>query len=328
MWIGLRYQELCAQSSFRHLRKVGQLYLPAPIGNATQAPNYPAGGTFTVTLDSPFIQANPTASAALAAYPGAPNSIENQWWRLGQGSVWYKIVEVNPANPVQWVLTLETPYASDNTGNSLFGQGVQTLTGLSYYIIPRYVPLAPAARRIGTMVIPAMFRPLNLKSEDELNLLYSNRFLIAYPPRDYAIVSSDLGFQGRPKIAEFYPYPQASTTIAYTYWKTPPALGLDDLVPPTIDRDILKTGALADSWFSASADFLKKGNVEASVTARNYGNQEESKYLQKVSRAIRNDRGSDDLKFILRRYRARVPLDFDPDQSAAEDWYMRGGVSG
>jgi hypothetical protein len=173
-----------------------------------------------------------------------------------------------------------------------------------------------------------MFRPLNEKSEDELNLLYSNRYLIAYPPRDYAIVSSDLGFTGQPKTAEFYPYPQASTTIAYTYWETPPSLGLEDLIPPTIDRDILKTGALADSWFHTSAQFLKEGKVQESGMARNYANQEETKYMAKVSRAIRNDRGSDDLKFILRRYRSRVPLDFDPDQTAAEDWYMRGGVSG
>lgn len=315
-WIGRRYQELCAQAKFRHLRRVRQLYLPAPLTT----------GTFTATLGSPLITADSTATAAMTAYAGAPNSIVGQWWRINQGSVWYKIVDINPSSSSAWVLTLETPYASDNTGAAVFANN--TASNLSYYIIPRYVALDQNARQIGTMVIPAMYRPLNLKSEDELNMLYSNRFLVAYPPRDYAIVNSDDSVQGQPKMAEFYPYPQASTTIAYTCWNTPPFLTLDDLVPPTIDRDILKTGALCDSWYNASAQFLKEGKVEQSTTARNYANQEETRYMGKIARAIRNDRGADDLKFILRRYRSRVPLDFDPDQTAAEDWYMRGGISG
>ena len=314
-WISRRYQELAGQAQFRHLRKVAALYLPAPINT----------GTFTVTLGSNKITADANATAAMAAYKGAPNSIIGNYWRLGQGSVWYQIMNIDTAG-ASWVLTLETPYASDNTGTSIFGNS-NTLSNLTYYIIQRYTPLAPEARQFGTFVIPAMFRPLKNRSEDELNMLYSNRFLVAYPPADYAIVNSNLGIQGQPKIAEFYPYPQASTTIFYVYWATPPALGLEDYIPDVIDRDILLSGALAYSHQNAAAAWLKTGQVESARECRNWANQEETRFQNKLARAIRNDRGVDDLKFVLQRYRQRVPLDFDPIQTAAEDWYSRGGIS-
>lgn len=309
-WVSQRYQELCAQAKFRHLRKLGQLYLPAPVST----------GTFTVTLGSPVVTADAAATTAIAAVPQAPDSLVGQWFRLMQGSVWYRIAQV--AQGTNWTLTLETPYASDNQGAGIFSQS-PTQTNLAYYIVPRFVNLPAEVRQIGTMVLDAMSRPLDRKSEDELNYLFTARFLIAFPPWCYAVMGSDLGATGQPKQVEFYPWPQASTTIHYTYWTTPPALGLSDPVPPTIDPDILRTGAIADSHFQEAAKALREGKVEAGVAFRNMGNQEESKFLAKVPRAIRNDRGSDDLAFILKR-RPRVPLTDDPIKGAYENFLARG----
>lgn len=311
-WVSRRYQELCSQANFRHLRKIGQLYLPAPIG--------PSQGHFTVTLGSQTIIADATATAALAATVGAPQSLEGQWFRLAQGAVWYRISQAQPG--ANWHLVLETPYASDNNGAGIFASG-NTQSNLSFYIIPRFVELAPDARQIGTMVIDALYRPLTQKSEDEMNLLFANRFLIAYPPMYFAIVGSALSDTDQPKVAEFYPWPQSSTTIHYTYWSHPPALGLYDYVPPTIDRDILRTGAMADAYFNESSRMIRAGNLEGGTAFRNFGNQEETKFANKVSRAIRNDRGVDDVRLILRRAQQR-PMDWDPIQTAEANFLARG----
>ena len=100
---------LCAQGQFRHLRKVAQLYLPAPI----------TGGSFTVTLNNPIIEADATATTAMQAVIGAPDAIVGfQWFRLLQGSVWYRIAQVIPGST--WNLVLVTPYASENTCAGIF----------------------------------------------------------------------------------------------------------------------------------------------------------------------------------------------------------------
>lgn len=310
-WTSRRYQMLCAQGQFRHLRKVAQLYLPAPI----------TGGSFTVTLGSPIILADSTATAAMQAVIGAPDAIVGQWFRLLQGSVWYRIAQVIPGST--WNLVLETPYASDNTGAGIFSNNT-TQANLNYYIVPRFVELAPDARQIGTMVIDAMYRPLARMSEDELNLMYNARFLVAYPPWCYAIVGSALGDTNQPKVAEFYPWPQASTTIHYTYWANPPALKIDDYIPPTIDADILVAGVSADAWAQEAATMLRTGKVAEAQAARNWSREENQRFQSMIGRAMRNDRGSEDLKFILRRRRA-IPPDFDPIMTAYENWYASGG---
>lgn len=309
-WVARRYQQLCAEAKFRHLRKVGQLYLPAPVSS----------GTFTVTMGSDIVTADATATTALSAVKGAPQVLEGQWWRIAQGSVWYRISQVITGST--WSLVLETPYATDNNQAGIFAGG-PTQSNLTYYVIPRFVEVAPDARQIGTMVIDAMYRPLEQKSEDELNWLFANRFLIAYPPFYYAVVGSALSDTDQPKVVEFYPWPQSSTTIHYTYWTHPPVLGLYDLVPPTIDRDILKTGAMADAYFNESSRLIRAGKLQEGVSFRNFGNQEETKFDAKMARAIRNDRGVDDVKLILRRMQQR-PIDFDPVQTAEENFYARG----
>jgi len=125
-------------------------------------------------------------------------------------------------------------------------------------------------------------------------------------------------------VAEFYPWPQASTTIHYTYWANPPELKIDDFIPPTIDKDILVAGVSADAWAQEAATMLRTGKVAEAQAARNWSREENQRFQAMIGRAMRNDRGSEDLRFILRRRRA-IPPDFDPIQTAYENWYASGG---
>src|SRR5487761_1517226 len=59
-WVGQRYAELCARAKFRHLRKYGQIYLPAPVMQ----------GLSTITLDSPIVTLDATGLAACQGTPG------------------------------------------------------------------------------------------------------------------------------------------------------------------------------------------------------------------------------------------------------------------
>lgn len=321
-YISQSYQELCAHARFRHLRKLSSLYLPAPLGMTGTTPS----GTFTVTLGSRAVVGDATASAALAAYGGAPLSLVGQWFRLQQGSVWYRIVRVDTTVAAAWQLILETPYASDNNAQGIFPSG-PTSGPVNYYIIPRFINLAPEARTIGTVVCDAVYRPLEQISEDEMNLAFSSRVLVAFPPRWFAILGQNDNADGLPKQIEIYPWPVNSTTLHYTYWQHPPQLALDDLVPPAIDGDILREGAKRFLWSNAAGKAMRAGNLEMARDLRNEARLQQAAFNILVSRAVRNDRGGDDLKFILKAsawMRPRAPLDWDPITDAFQNFLARG----
>lgn len=314
-WVGQRYTELCARAKFRHLRKIGQLYLPAPITT----------GACTITLDSPLVILDSVASAFCATLNGTPFGLVGQWFRVFQAAVWYRISEVDSTNPGAWTLTLETPYAMDNQSAGFFSQS-NTLSNLSFYIIPKFVDIAPDARQIGTMVLDGMYRVIRQLSEDQLNMMFPNRLEIAYPPRYWAEVGTDLDTTDMPKVVEFYPYPFSSATIHYTYWATPPTLGWADYIPPTIDTDVLRTGAMIDACRNRAGKERRLGNLEAARDWNNDAMRYETIFEHKTYRAIRNDRGVDDARFILANIRGsnRVAQDYDPVQDAYENFLARG----
>jgi len=309
-WISQRYRELCSRAKFRHLRRYDQLYLAAPIQT----------GTCTVTIDSSTVTLDPTALAACRAdqFLDWPDGFQGLFFRPQSGSVWYRIID---ASDELSTITLETPFAQDN--NWLVTGGT-TQSGLTFFITPRYLELNPKARQLGVFIADFMYRPMENKSMDELNRWWSNRPWVWSYPQWWAELTNDSGTTGQPKMVEIAPWPLQSTTVHYTYWEMPEGLDFGDYVPPTIDPDILREGAMADAANNMVGRELRKGNIEAAAMWRNIFNQHRTAFEQKVPRAIRNDRGADDLAFALKNFGWRPPLDWDPITTAWDQFIARG----
>jgi hypothetical protein len=316
-YVADRLTELFARAKFRALRQYGQTFLRAPIGSI----NGPAAGTVLITAGSTDVVGDATALAAWQASQlptgfGYPDGFQGLWFRPQMGQTWYRIAQVEGAH-----LTLETPFAQDNS--QVFANG-SPAPNITYYIVPRYVELAPDARQLGVFVCDFMYRPLQLMSEDQLNVMAPNRFWVWAYPQIVAELNSNLDKTGQPKVVEIYPWPVSSVTMHYTYWSTPPRLSLDDVVPPTIDQDILRTGAIADACRNAMGKAIKAGNLEQAAMWRNEAMTEETQWERKVGRAIRNDRGAEDVKLLLKRGWRQFPVDWDPVKTAYQNFLARG----
>jgi hypothetical protein len=314
---GQSYAELCSRAKFRHLRKFGTLYMPAPIQS----------GTCTITFDSPIITLDATALAACQADPflGWPDGFTGPFFRPQIGITWYEIADAYVANGVGTVV-LTTPFAFDNSYLLTSPPPPPPIvqSGVSFYILPRFYPLAPDARQLGVFMCDFVFRPLTVVSEDQLNMMVPSRFLVSTYPQFVAEMNSNLDQTGVPKQVEIYPPPTNSVTVHYTYYATPKILAWEDFLPPTIDPDTIRSGAMSQLAFNQSGKAARAGDLELAAYFRNIGNQERTAFENKVPKAIRNDRGIEDVKFILKRGTWRVPLDWDPNVDAYTNFIMRG----
>lgn len=308
-WVGRSYSELASRAKFRHLRQYGQLYVPAPINT----------GTCTTTIDSPSVTLDAAALAACQTnkFLQWPDGFTGLFFRPALGRVWSRIARAQQNG----TLTLETPFASDNavTPGAPAVQANQT-----FFIIKRFLPLDPTARQLGIFVADFMYRQLDMVSEDELNAKYSNRFLVWAYPQFVAELNSDLKATGIPKVIELYPYPAQSTTLHYTFWQTPVALSFEDYLPPTIDPDIVRDRAMAYACSNRAGAAVRAGKLEEAAYYNNLRNQHTATFEKKVNRAIRNDRGAEDLGVILKQNGWRPPLDWDPIKDAFDNFIARG----
>jgi len=142
------------------------------------------------------------------------------------------------------------------------GTNQLTQANVTYYILPRYQLLDPTARQLGVFMVDYVFRPLEVVSEDQLNRMVPSRFLVSSYPQFVAELNSNLNVTGIPKQIEVYPYPTNSVTLHYTYWQTPPLLGYGDYLPPTIDPDIVRTGAKVDLANNAMGKAMRMGELD------------------------------------------------------------------
>jgi hypothetical protein len=307
-WVSQAYRELTAHAKFRHLRQYGQIYLAAPVQT----------GTCTLTLDSATVVLDATALAACQASKlGFPDGFTGLFFRPATGSVWYRIAQADLVGNI----TLETPFAQDNQFLVTSGS---SQSGITFFITQRYLQLNPKARQLGVFVCDFMYRPLEMRSEDELNQYWSNRPWVWNYPQWVAELNSNKNLTGYPKQVELAPWPLQSTTLHYTYWENPAGLGWDDFVPPTIDPDILRTGASRDACSNAAGKAIRMGKLEEAAFWTNRMNQYKTEFENKIARAIRNDRGAEDLAFKLRRHGWKPPLDWDPITSAFDQFIAQG----
>ena len=309
-WAAQRYAELCARAKFRHLRQYGQLFIPSAVQS----------GTCTVTLNSPIVTLDAAGIAACAANEqlGWPDGFTGLFFRPQIGTTWYRISQARANGEI----ILETPFAYDNS--YLVTTNTLVQTDVSFYIVQRYTALDPTARQLGQFMADFIMRPLRIISQDQMNMMVPGRLLVSTYPQFVAELNSNADETGYPKMVEIYPPPLNSVTIHYTYWQNPPILKRGDFLPPTIDPDVIRTGATIDAANNMFGKLMRAGKMEEAVTYRNIANQEATNFERKVQRAIKNDRGEDDVKYILRHGGWRMPLDWDPNTDAYSNFLLRG----
>lgn len=308
-----RISQLYAQTKYKTLRKLGELFLPAALGGQTNAQGVVnPGGTVTVTVGSNIVTGDSTASALWSS------KLEGQFFRVFQFKTWYRIAKVDPPT-----LRLENIYVSEN--NASFPAG-SPIAGTSYYIAPRYVAAAPDARFFGIFVLDYLYQQLQWISPDQMQSRYPSRFLVGPYPWCCSEFQSNLTATGQPKMIEFYPAPRIDTIVHYTYWSMPPVIGFRDAIPVTLDEYIPKELAMIPIMRYEMAKAARKGQVEQAGFWRNEYRAQETKANELYDIAIRNDSGTEDQTFMLSNANwRRRPSDFDPIQTAMADVWARNG---
>lgn len=300
-WVTRRYADLVSQSRFRHLRRIGAINFPA-------------------VLTTGLVQANPGDRRvygnddALAAW--ATRDIEGFFIRLH--TAWYRV-----ASQLRDHLVLAVPFSETHVGTAPLGFGDEGFgnsepivtdaeggfgnppfgsaypDGGGYAIVPRLFKLPPEVRWLGEFVHMRRRIALQKKTMMELDVMAPERQIVFYGPT----IVADFGrAPDQSMLVELYPYSSLDETIGYTYWASPPELGVNDPVPVVIDPHILREGALIDAMRWEMAQSLRAGKDTIAATWRNEYRAQETRWKQYIEDAIRTDRGEDDVTMVLRTF--------------------------
>src|SRR3990172_1242469 len=107
-WASERYRQLTARIKPKHLRRIGEVVLPAPIDD----------GLATATRNADTVTGNATATAAWQANP----DVKDGNWYFRARRVGYRIPDGNPSG----VLKLESPFSE------------VTSSAVAYKLVKRY----------------------------------------------------------------------------------------------------------------------------------------------------------------------------------------------
>lgn len=287
-WIDNRYKELVSRVRFRHLRKVGEVYLPAAVTTGTVAVT--RGSTAVVGTTTTWITAPGIFATTVAPY-----------WFIRSSVAWYEIdAVVNDTS-----LTLRTAYAEDTNATA------------SYTIVKRYHPLATDARWLGIFVHSRLGTNLGYPvSADELDYAHPRRTHIASPIT--MVAQKGVNASGA-LLIEAYPYPSTSEMLHYVYWALPSTLDIDTTIPAQVDGYVLKEGAYIDYCRYMMSLREKENKIEAAAFWRNEWRAQETAWENRIREASRTDRGVDDLTFILRTIHSSGPMVSDI-RTARDHW--------
>lgn len=288
-WINNRYQELVSRVRFRHLRRIGELSLPAVVSS----------GSVSATRGSTTITPDATAQAALNTSPGAGT---HEYWYVRVNSVWYKIASIGAGGSS---ITLATAYAED------------TVADASYRVVKRYHALDATVRWFGDFVFERLRYPLENLNLDELNMLYPSRILTGHYPTHVVHVGVDTSGN---QMVEIYPPPETTEMIKYVYWRTPVALTFTSDIPLVIEPKVLKEGSLVDLYRYEKSRQINRGNVEAAAIYANEEAKQRRIWEQNIKDAIRTSRAADDITFLLTMNRGMANR--TSDQRTARDYVL------
>jgi hypothetical protein len=262
-WVSERYRQLCSRSRFRHLRRVGVLAVPANV----------TAGTVTVARGSRVVTGDATARAAWS------NALVGRFVRASV--TWYEVDEITASGDLHLVVE----YAESD------------VTAGTYVVVARRLSLDPSVRWLGdAMVQPRRRWVLGHTSLTEMDTAFPARDLVDGGPRLWAEVGVAAD---QSKVIEVYPYTATSEVVQYTYWPTPPDLGLRDPLPTVIDGYALKEGALIDLLRFEMARAAQRGDHETAALLRNDYRAQSTVWERVILEAIRADRGTDDVTFLL-----------------------------
>jgi len=267
-WVNARYRRLCAKGYFKHLRRVGEVEIPANIN----------AGTVAVTQGSKTVTGDATAKAAWTA-------AMQEGWALRAANVWH---EIDHVDLVAGTLGLKMPYAEATSATA------------SYHAVQRWTKLDAAARWLGTFLHMRRRHPVDLWSSALLDQAAPDRSRVGDGP--WVVVEHTPAADGAKRV-EFYPYSDGLELIHYVFWSLPEALEIDDLIPQEIDQDVLVEGALIDVYRHAAAQAARKGSIEQAAYWRNEYRDQARKWEDDVALALRTARGVDDATMILTGFR-------------------------
>jgi hypothetical protein len=269
-WLDNRYKELVARVNFSNLRKVGELSVPGIITT----------GTISATRGSTAI----TGVATTFQTEIGSGTQEHYWLRTL--SAWYRIASVSG----ELALTLASAFAEDD------------VSGATYQIVKRTHSLASDVRWTGKFVMPRVRRKIDTYSRDEFDISFPGRTIAGRWPE--AVCQDGVDSSGYVQV-ELYPPPNESELIAYVYWSLPSALTITSTIPAQIDGYVLKEGTMIDVYRWAKVKQIEKGNVEAASVYANEEAKQRTVWERKILDAIRTQRGTDDLTFILESFGGR-----------------------
>ncbi len=264
-WIDERYKEMVSKVRFKHLRKLGELQLPA----------YVEDGTITTTRDSTAVSGSSTS------WLTSPSITPYEFWFLRGKTAWYNIASVTDGTN----LVLTTAWSEG------------AVSGGSYKIVKRYHPLASDARWLGSFVHSRTRLGLDIETPETLDIIAPGRIHVGGYPRYVALMGKDA--TNSYLMIEVYPPPKDSEIIHYIYWTLPSALSMGTTIPPQIDDHMLKEGAMVDVYKWAKIVSIEKGNVEAAGFYGNWEERQRTVWKLSIKDAQRTDRGVDDTTLLL-----------------------------
>ena len=290
-WAAERYRELASHIRFRHLRELGRVTVPAVI----------EAGTATVTRGSASVTGDATAQAAWTS------DVVGRFFRARAN--WYRIKSV-----VASALQLDQQFSEDS------------VSAASYKIVARQIALDANARWIGDKVVhPRMRRPLDGPlSQVELDYAAPDRQLVGSPPTVWSQTQDVVNAAGQKCIAiEVYPYPTQAELLYYIFWPAPPTLMRSDEVPRVIDDQQLKEGTLIDVMRHNASRAATTGKMEEAAYWRNEYRQQMTTWRDIIRDIGKQDKGVDDLTFILQLTRSQGGEGGDI-RTAREEIWARG----
>ena len=276
-WVNNRYKEMVSKVRFKHLRKIGEVQIPATYDI----------GTLSVTRGSTAVTGVGTA------WETNIGSGSQEYWYIKPSSAWYKIASVTDETN----LVLTTAFSEDT---------IASANPQSYKTVKRYHALDSSARWVGDFVLSRLRLPLGnggrLVPLEQLDREAPGRILTDQFPRTGAQIGVD---SNGCLMVEFYPYSAKSEIIHYVYWDLPSDLSIGSTIPTQIDPYVLKEGALVDVYRRLKADARNAGNVDISNSWRNDEFAQSTKWQKAIQDAVRTDQGNDDRTFILSMYGGR-----------------------
>ena len=290
-WAVERYQQLSSRLRFRHLRELGRLTVPATYST----------GTVTIARGANIVVGIGTDWTA---------ELDGRFIRLRVN--WYKVRVMSATT-----IVIDQPFSEDD------------VAGGTYHIVAKQIALDAEARWISNdLVHSRLRRPLDKISMAEMDTRYPERMVIGPSPIVWCQTEDVIDANGMKCMAvEVFPYPIQAELLHYVFWKRPPSYKPEEEIPRVLDEYQLKEGVLINvmQYMASQCANPKspKFDVNAAGYWRNEFRQQNTTWERIILDVGKQDRGVDDLTFILQMTRSHMGW-YSGIHTAHDEIYSRG----